>query len=118
MAKITTYAAQELSEVVANNTGLLLVHFSSTLASSTETLRHSLEQLPSEVTDFLEVAEVDVPVTDSDLIAAYGLQQLPTLLLFSEADSVERLEWAPDAEELAQFLLPCASYYRVVRSAN
>ena len=116
MARITTYDAHELNEVITANRGLLLVHFSSTLASHSETLRHSLEELPSDVTEFVKVAEIDVPVTDSELIATYNLQQLPTLLLYSNDNAVERLEWAPDPEELAHFLLPCASYYPVSRS--
>ncbi|MEM7167425.1 MAG: thioredoxin domain-containing protein [Planctomycetota bacterium] len=116
MAKITTYDGQQLTEVLAANRGLLLVHFSSSLASSTETLRHSLQEIPADVASFVEVAEVDVPVTDSELIASYGLQQLPTLLLFCEGAIVERLEWTPDPEELAQFLLLCTSYYTVTRS--
>lgn len=111
MAKIKTYHGDEVMGVVRHNSGLLFVHFSSPLASSCEYVHDELEQLAPSLSDLIEIAEVEVPLQELEVIRTYGIEQIPTLLLFKGDEVVERVEQVLSADDLQVFLDDAVSYY-------
>jgi len=111
MARIHTYSANEVVGVIAANRGLLLVHFGSPLASSCEFIRKELQAIAPLFEKRLEIAEVELPLQDVEVLRKYSIEEIPTLILFRGSDEVERLEKVMLPDELRGFLDSCASFY-------
>ncbi len=111
MARIHTYSAGEVVRVIAENRGLLLVHFGSPLASSCEFVRKGLEMIAPVFEGRLLLAEVEVPLQDVEVLRRYSIEEIPTLILFRGSDEVERLERILLPEEFREFLDSCFSFY-------
>lgn len=108
--QIKTYHGDEVIRAIEDNTGLLLVHFASPLASACEQLHQDLSEIANAL-DLAHIAEVDVPLRELEVINRYEIEQLPTLVLFNGNQEVERLEEVLSGEELKQFLADSVSYY-------
>ena len=112
MTKVRSYTPDEVVQVVDKNSNLLLVHFGSPLASACEFIRQELEMLaPSFDENILAFAEVELPLQDFEVIQAYNLEEIPTLILFSGSVEVERMEQILLPEELKEFLETATSFY-------
>jgi thioredoxin-like negative regulator of GroEL len=111
MARIHTYSAGEVVGVIAANRGLLLVHFGSPLASSCEFIRKELQGIAPLFEGRLEIAEVELPLQDVEVLRKYAIEEIPTLILFRGSEEVERLEKILLPDELRGFLDSCASFY-------
>lgn len=113
MQRVKSYTVDEVSQAIAESQGLLLVHFGSPLASSCEFVRRELELLASRSTSQvpLTFAEVELPLQELGLIQQYGIEEIPTLILFRDGAEVERLERVLLPEELEEFLEASVSFY-------
>ena len=110
MERIQTYRSDEVNRVIDQNSGLLLVHFGSPLASSCEFLRKELELLAPRFEGRVLFGEV-APLEDLQLIGKYQIEEIPTLILFRGSTEVERLERLLLPEDLREFLVLAASFY-------
>lgn len=111
MARIHTYSANEVVGVIAANRGLLLVHFGSPLASSCEFIHKELETIAPLFEGQLQLAEVELPLQDVEVLRKYGIEEIPTLILFRGSEEVERIEKILLPDEFRGFLDSCASFY-------
>ena len=111
MERIKAYSANQVSEAIARNRGLLLVHFGSPLASTCEFVRRELELLAGEFESRIVFAEVELPLQDLELIHRYEIEDIPTLILFRGDAEVERLDQVLAPEELRDLLESSASFY-------
>ena len=119
MEKVQTYTPDEVRRVVDENQGLLLLHVGSPLASSCEVVHQALENLANtEVSTYVELAEVELPLQDLDLIQKFSLETVPTILLFHGNREVERLEQLLQEDELREFLEIVVSFYSPVNSSS
>ncbi|MCI0650863.1 MAG: thioredoxin family protein [Planctomycetes bacterium] len=111
-SSVKVYQPNEVSRAIQQNEGLLLVHFGSPLASPCEFVRQELETIAPEFEEQrLHFAEVELPLQNFELIQAFGLEEVPTLILFFGSQEVERLERILLPEELKEFLDTALSYY-------
>ena len=111
MARIQTYNVDEVVQVIADNRGLLFVHFGSPLASSCDFVRRELEMLAPVFEERLQLAEVELPLQDVEVLRRYAIEEIPTLILFRGESEVERLEQILLPEELREFMESCLSFY-------
>ena len=111
MAKIHTYTANEVVQVIAENRGLLLVHFGSPLASSCDFVHKELEMIAPVFEERLQLAEVELPLQDVEVLRRYSIEEIPTVILFRGATEVERLEQIFLPEEFREYLETCVSFY-------
>ena len=111
MELIRSCSANEVVEVIEKNAGLLLVHFTSTLASSSEFVKKELELIAPLFEGSLAIVEVEMPLQDLGLIKSYRLEEIPTLILFNGSDEVERFEAIRLPEELKELLEAAVSFY-------
>ncbi|MFN0057051.1 MAG: thioredoxin family protein [Planctomycetota bacterium] len=111
MERIKTYSANQVSEAIAKNSSLMLVHFGSPLASTCEFVRRELELLADEFEGRILFAEVELPLQDLELIHRYEIEDIPTLILFLGDKEVERLDQVLAPEELRELLESSASFY-------
>ncbi|MFQ5653841.1 MAG: thioredoxin family protein [Planctomycetota bacterium] len=103
--------SEELVQFITENQGLLLVHFGSPLASACEFVHQELWQLAPELEERVRFATVELPLQDLELIQTYGIEEIPTLILFAGDREVERLRRIMLPEELKEFLDTCSSFY-------
>ena len=118
MSKITSYNSSQIVEAIRGNTGLLFVHFASALASSCDVLRRELESSAPLFAGVVDFAEVEVSLSDMELIHAHRLEQIPTLVLYRGSEEVERLDALLGLEDLQQFLHDSVSYYLAERASD
>ena len=111
MARIQTYTPGEVVGVIADNRGLLLVHFGSPLASSCEFVRKELEMISPMFAERLALAEVELPLQDVEVLRRYAIEEIPTLILFRGCEEVERLERILLPEEFREFVETCLAFY-------
>jgi thioredoxin-like negative regulator of GroEL len=111
MARIRTYSVDEVVRVIDENTGLILVHFGSPLASSCDFVRRELEMVAPIHESRLRLAEVELPLQDVEVLRRYSIEEIPTLILFSDRTEVERLERILLPEEFREFVESCLSFY-------
>lgn len=110
MAEIKTYHGDEVIHAIDQNQGLLLVHFSSPLASACEQVHRDLAVIATSLS-LVEIGEVEVPLQELEVIRRYGIEQIPTMVLFRGSEEIERLAEVPAREDLKQFLVDSVSYY-------
>ena len=118
MENITTYTANEVSHAIQRNRGLLLIHFGSPLASSCELVHKELARMAPGFDGRLGFAEVELPLQDLELIQKYGIESLPTLILYQGSEEVERVERLMLEDELQEFLELSHSYYSTGNSGS
>jgi len=111
VAKIRSYSAEQVLDLIGTNRGLLLVHFGSPLASSSDFVCKELEILMDGFIGRVGFANVELPLQDIDLLRRYSIEEIPTLILFSGCVEVERLTQIFLPNELRDFLENCCSYH-------
>ncbi|MGA1203943.1 MAG: thioredoxin family protein [Planctomycetota bacterium] len=111
MSVIRQIRADEVTEVVARNDGLLLLHFGSPLASSCELVHQQLEGLQPHFEGAIRFAEVHLPLQDTEMLSRFSIEEIPTLILFRGTREVERLEEILLPAELRELLEGCVSFY-------
>ena len=111
MTRIRTYSVDEVVRAIGDNSGLLLVHFGSPLASSCDFVRRELEMIAPIHGSRLRLAEVELPLQDVEVLQRYSIEEIPTLILFSGDSEVERLERILLPEEFREFVESCLSFY-------
>lgn len=118
MEKIVTLKADEITTVIAQNRGMLFVHFGSPLASSCEVVHKILDELAPEFAGRIRFAELELPLQDLELIRRFSIETIPTLVLFRGDTEVERLEQLMQESDLRDLLRMAASYYAVADSES
>ena len=111
MSKIRSYSAKQVLDLIGSNQGLLLVHFGSPLASSSDFVRKELEILLDGFLGRVGFADVELPLQDIELLRRYSIEEIPTLILFLGSDETERLTQIFLPNELRDFLENCCAYY-------
>ena len=111
MERIRTYKPDEVTLAVQQNEALLLLHFGSALASSCELIHRQLESLAPVFEARIEFAEVELPLQDLELIQRFGIEDVPTIVLFQGSKEVERLDSVQTTEALHDFLEAAVSFY-------
>lgn len=111
MDPIRTYRADELTRAIANNRGLLLLHFGSPLASPCELIHRQLETLAPLFEGRLDFGEVELPLQDLELIGTFRIEDVPTLLIFQGQKEIERLDAVLTIEALKNTLESVVSFY-------
>ena len=79
---------------------MTLATVASRSAGATHSLTHSLAPQ-----DRIKIAKVDTEKYPA-LASQWGVQALPTLVLFKEGRMIDRIEGAPNAQQLLQWLQP------------
>ncbi|MEM7166768.1 MAG: thioredoxin family protein [Planctomycetota bacterium] len=111
MERIRTYKPDEVTVAVQQNEALLLLHFGSALASSCELIHRQLQSLAPVFEGRVEFAEVELPLQDLELIQRFGIEDVPTLVLFQGSEEVERFDSVQTTEALNDFLEAAVSFY-------
>ncbi len=111
MNKFTCLGANEIPREVAENRGLLLIFFGSVLASENEANRARIEAVDSCATKKIRFVEVEVALEDQKLIKRFGIEGLPTLVLYKDSTEVERWDRFPLYDDLTEVLDLAVSYY-------
>ncbi|GHP07925.1 hypothetical protein PPROV_000666700 [Pycnococcus provasolii] len=85
---------------------LMLVDFFATWCGPCLVLSNQLSALSTGVLkDRIKIAKVDTEKYPA-LASQWGVQALPTLVLFKEGRMIDRIEGAPNAQQLLQWLQP------------
>ncbi|OUU23555.1 MAG: hypothetical protein CBC13_05175 [Planctomycetia bacterium TMED53] len=93
--------------------GLQLVHFGSSLVTSCNFMRRSLSIISPEFQGTLPMIEVELQLTQVDVVQRYQVRSLPTILVFNGIEVVERLERILLPAELRQFLQDTVSFHSI-----
>ncbi|MGB5596594.1 MAG: thioredoxin [Crocosphaera sp.] len=90
-------------ELLSTSTVPVLVDFYATWCGPCHTMSPILEQVGTQMRNRLQVVKID---TDKypGIASQYGIQSLPTLVLFKKGQPVERIEGAMQASQLMQHL--------------
>lgn len=94
---------QSFDELLTQARGPLLVDFYATWCGPCQLMAKTLQEVKSRLGERLTIVQVD---TDKypDLASRFGVQALPTLILFKNGQAGDRLEGALAAEVLIQRL--------------
>ncbi len=101
---------QELPEVLMTNEGLFVVGCVMPEIPSCQLLSQELAQVAPEFEGVINFAEFLVDPT-SLLENQFALTSLPTLLLFRDAEEIERIEQCWGTEAWTEYFYLAASYY-------
>ena len=90
-------------ELLATSSVPVLVDFYATWCGPCQMMSPILEQVGTQMRNRLQVVKID---TDKypGIASKYGIQSLPTLVLFKKGQPVERIEGAMQASQLMQHL--------------
>lgn len=90
-------------ELLATSTVPVLVDFYATWCGPCQMMSPILEQVGTQMRNRVQVVKID---TDKypGIASQYGIQTLPTLVLFKKGQPVERIEGAMQASQLMQYL--------------
>lgn len=111
MAKVQNLTATELRQAIKDHLGLQLVHFASPLFSGCKYVGEQIRDLAESFDGLLEISEVKLELHQADLIREFGIELLPTLVVFRDGQEVERLEKIIPTEEFETCLRDIVSYY-------
>jgi thioredoxin 2 len=93
-------SAQDFDELVRDSTAPVLVDFWAAWCGPCRTLAPELEKLARERTGRLVVAKVDTEALPA-LAARFGIQSIPTMIVFRGGKEAERLSGAMPAGAIA-----------------
>ena len=113
MSNFSFINAEDLDSVLSDKSGLQLVHFGSSLVTSCNFMRRSLSIISSEFAESLPMIEVELQLTQIEVVQKYQVRSLPTILIFHENQIKERLERILLPAELRQFLEDTVSFHAV-----
>ncbi len=116
MADFKFIDAEFLDQYIQSSGGLQLVHFGSSLVTSCNFMRRSLSIISPEFQGALQMIEVELQLTQVEVVQRYQVRSLPTILIFNGQNVVERLERILLPAELRQFLQDTVSYHAVPQS--
>lgn len=90
-------------EMIAESDLPLLIDFYAPWCGPCQMMAKILEQVNAQMRDRLRVVKIN---TDNypDLATTYGIQALPTLVLFKQGQPVDRIEGVVQADRLVQHL--------------
>ncbi|WP_035797900.1 thioredoxin [Crocosphaera chwakensis] len=90
-------------EMLSASTVPVLVDFYATWCGPCQMMSPILEQVGTQMRNRVQVVKID---TDKypGIASKYGIQSLPTLVLFKQGQPVERIEGAMQASQLMQHL--------------
>ncbi len=90
-------------ELLSTSTVPVLVDFYATWCGPCQMMSPILEQVGTQMRNRLQVVKID---TDKypGIASKYGIQSLPTLVLFKQGQPVEKIEGAMQASQLMQHL--------------
>ncbi len=90
-------------ELLSASSVPVLVDFYATWCGPCQMMSPILEQVGTQMTNRVQVVKID---TDKypGIASKYGIQSLPTLVLFKKGQPVERIEGAMQASQLMQHL--------------
>ncbi|MDJ0601521.1 MAG: thioredoxin [Crocosphaera sp.] len=90
-------------ELLATSTVPILVDFYATWCGPCQMMSPILEQVGTQMRNRVQVVKID---TDKypGIASKYGIQSLPTLVLFKKGEPVEKIEGAMQASQLMQHL--------------
>ncbi|WP_107667140.1 thioredoxin [Cyanothece sp. BG0011] len=90
-------------EMLSTSTVPVLVDFYATWCGPCQMMSPILEQVGTQMRNRVQVVKID---TDKypGIASKYGIQSLPTLVLFKQGQPVERIEGAMQASQLVQHL--------------
>ena len=113
MSNFSFINAEDLDSILSDKSGLQLVHFGSSLVTSCNFMRRSLSIISSEFAESLPMIEVELQLTQIEVVQKYQVRSLPTILIFHENQIKERLERILLPAELRQFLQDTVSFHAV-----
>ena len=90
---------------IINGKGLTLVDFYATWCGPCKAMHPVLERLKEQMGDSIRILKLDVD-RNGALAAAYGIQSVPTLILFRMGNVLWRQSGAMGIEDLRQRLQP------------
>ncbi len=90
---------------IINGKGLTLVDFYATWCGPCKAMHPVLERLKEQMGDSIRILKLDVD-RNSALAAEYGIQSVPTLMLFRSGNVLWRQSGAMSVEDLRQRLQP------------
>lgn len=105
MSKPLTVTDTDFEQAVLKSSGLTLVDFWATWCAPCRMLAPVLEELATESEGKLTIAKVDVDSNPSTA-TSYGIQSIPTLILFKDGQQVDRLVGFMPKKKLLEKLTP------------
>ncbi|MGB1397158.1 MAG: thioredoxin family protein [Planctomycetota bacterium] len=113
MADFKFIEAEQLDTHLVRSGGLKLVHFGSSLVTSCNFMRRSLSIISPEFQNHLQMIEVELQLSQVEVVQRFQVRSLPTILIFDGVQVVERLERILLPAELRQFLQDTVSFHAV-----
>ena len=111
MADFKFMDAGNLDTHLTTTAGLQLVHFGSSLVTSCNFMRRSLSIISPEFQGDLQMIEIELQLTQVEVVQRFQVRSLPTILIFNGDQIVERLERILLPAELRQFLQDTVSFH-------
>ena len=105
MAGTTAVSDTTFQGEVLDAQGPVLVDFWATWCGPCRTIGPILEEIAAEQTGKLKIAKVDVD-QNGQTAMSFGVQSIPTLILFKDGQPVERLVGALPKQELLRRIEP------------
>ena len=94
---------ENFEEVISKLSKVILVDFYATWCGPCQMLSPVLEKIASSRADF-DIAKVNIDEL-RDLAIDYGIEVVPTLLIFKDGNVVDRIEGLVDEEEIINKML-------------
>lgn len=105
VSKPVIVSDSDFEQTVLQSTGLTLVDFWATWCAPCRMLAPVLEELAGESEGKLTIAKVDVD-SNPNTATSYGVQSIPTLILFKDGQQVDRLVGFMPKKKLLEKLAP------------